>query len=305
MSLWLISISRQQRQIELKTPEIKITECPRDAMQGMHQFIPTDQKTEYINKLLEVGFDTIDFGSFVSVRAIPQMRDTKEVLGKLKLAESRSKLLAIVANYRGAAEAAEYPEISYLGYPFSISETFQQRNANTSINDAFETVKQMADLCGSNSKELLIYLSMGFGNPYGDKWNEEIVLEWTQRLTAIGVKTIAIADTIGMATAQQISELYPVLRRSFPGTEFGIHLHSTPDKYYEKIDAAFRAGCRRFDSAIKGFGGCPMAEDKLTGNIATEDLIGYFQSQGIVTGLDMGKFREAMLYAETIFAGIH
>jgi hydroxymethylglutaryl-CoA lyase len=281
---------------------IKLTECPRDAMQGLHDFVPTAIKAEYINLLLQVGFDTIDFGSFVSAKAIPQMQDTAEVLKKLDLSASKSKLLAIVANYRGAEEAAQHNEITYLGYPFSISETFQLRNTNTTIKDSFELVKRMMELCNNQQKELLVYLSMGFGNPYGDEWNVEIVEQWTEKLVGEGVKTIALADTIGMATAEQIKAIYPVLIRQFSGTEFGVHLHSTPAQSYEKIEAAYLSGCKRFDSALKGYGGCPMAADDLTGNIATENLIDYLKSHNALAELNMAKFREAMDYSGRIFS---
>jgi hydroxymethylglutaryl-CoA lyase len=271
-------------------------------MQGLHDFVPTEQKSAYINLLLQVGFDTIDFGSFVSPKAIPQMRDTAEVLSKLNLSSTHSKPLAIIANYRGAEDAVKHAEITYLGFPFSISETFQQRNTNSSISESFDTVKRINELCGSSGKQLLVYLSMGFGNPYGDEWNVEIVSQWAERMVGEGIKHIALADTIGMATADQIAGIYPALCNDFPGTEFGIHLHSTPDTWQEKIDAAYKSGCRSFDTTIKGYGGCPMAADDLTGNIATENLISYLQTQNEATGLDMEKFREAMAYAGGIFS---
>ena len=281
--------------------KIRITECPRDAMQGLHEFIPTELKAAYINLLLQVGFDTIDFGSFVSPKAIPQMRDTAEVLAQLHLDNTRSKLLAIIANYRGAKEASKHKEISYLGYPFSISETFQQRNANSSIADAFETVKRVRDLCNDNGQQLLIYLSMGFGNPYGDIWNEDIVLQWASKMVGEDIEHIALADTIGVSTAGQISAIYPLLVNTFPKTDFGIHLHSTPDDSFDKIDAAYKSGCKHFDTALKGYGGCPMAKDELKGNIATENLIGYLDSQNDPTGLNMDKWQEAMEFSDRIF----
>ena len=287
----------------MSSQPIKLTECPRDAMQGIHDFIPTELKAAYINLLLQVGFDTIDFGSFVSPKAIPQMQDTAAVLKKLDLSISntQSKLLAIIANYRGAEDAAQYDEISYLGYPFSISETFQLRNANSTIQHAFDTVKQIRELCSQADKELLVYLSMGFGNPYGDEWNVEIVQDWSQQLIAEGIKIIALSDTVGVATPEQITDIYPALCSAFPATEFGIHLHATPAGWKNKIDAAYKSGCRRFDSAIKGYGGCPMASDDLTGNIATENLIAYLEQQNEFTGLNMDKFREAMEYSVRIF----
>jgi len=281
--------------------KIKLTECPRDAMQGLHEFVPTELKAAYINLLLQVGFDTIDFGSFVSAKAIPQMQDTAAVLEKLDLSSERSKLLAIVANYRGAEEAAKHPQITYLGFPFSISETFQRRNANSGINEAFDIVKKIKELCSDTSQDLLVYLSMGFGNPYGDAWNIELVQQWTEKLVAENINVIALADTIGMATAEQISEIYPSLTNQFPNTEFGIHLHATPDAWHDKIEAAYQSGCKRFDTALKGYGGCPMAKDELTGNIATENLIGYLQSQNEPLELNYGKFREAVDFSGRIF----
>ncbi|WP_091153030.1 hydroxymethylglutaryl-CoA lyase [Mucilaginibacter pineti] len=280
---------------------IKITECPRDAMQGFIHFIPTDIKATYINLLLQVGFDTIDFGSFVSAKAIPQLQDTAQVLSKLDMGSTQSKLLAIIANYRGAEDAVKHEEITYLGYPFSISETFQLRNTNTTLPQAFDNVKRMQELSIANNKKLLVYLSMGFGNPYGDEWNTGIIEQWTAQLTALGIKNIALADTIGIANADQISSIYPDLSKKFPDTEFGIHLHSTPDTWQPKIAAAYQSGCKRFDVAIKGYGGCPMAADDLTGNIATENLIHYLQTQNEPLGLNMAKFQEAMDYAGKVF----
>lgn len=270
-------------------------------MQGLPEFVPTELKAAYINLLLQIGFDTIDFGSFVSAKAIPQMRDTADVLSKLDLSNSKSKLLAIIANYRGAEEAARHPEITYLGYPFSISETFQRRNTNSGINESFDTAKRMRALCETNNKQLLVYLSMGFGNPYGDEWNEEIVLQWAEKMINERITHIALADTIGIASPDQITSLYSLLKSHFPKTEIGIHLHSTPDTWKEKIDAAYKSGCRSFDTTVKGYGGCPMAKDELTGNIATENLLRYLQSQGEPTGLDMNKFNAAMQYADKIF----
>ena len=280
---------------------IQLTECPRDAMQGIPHFIPTDIKAQYINLLLRVGFDTIDFGSFVSARAIPQMQDTKEVLKKLDLAGSKSQLLAIIANYRGAEEAVVYDEISFLGYPFSISETFQRRNTNSGIGGAFETVQRINELCSASNKNLLIYLSMGFGNPYGDDWSKELVLEWATKLSAIGIKHLSLADTVGMAQADQIEEVYRLLASELKNTNLGIHLHATPGTWHEKVEAAYQSGCKRFDSALKGFGGCPMAADELTGNIATENVIYYLSEQGIDLGLNLDKLGEAMEYANCIF----
>jgi hydroxymethylglutaryl-CoA lyase len=280
---------------------IKITECPRDAMQGLHDFVPTDMKAEYINLLLQVGFDTVDFGSFVSPKSIPQMRDTAEVLSRLDLDNTSSKLLAIIANYRGAEDAVSHPEISYLGYPFSISETFQLRNTNTTIEQAFDNVKRINELCAANNKSLLIYLSMGFGNPYGDEWNTEIVKHWAQKMIDEGIGYIALSDTIGVATPQQITSLYPALTKLSEITEFGVHLHSTPDTWQEKVAAAYESGCKKFDAALKGYGGCPMAKDELTGNIATENLIAYLLHQNINLGLSLDKLSEAMDYSGKVF----
>lgn len=282
-------------------PKIKITECPRDAMQGLHRFIPTEIKAAYINSLLRVGFDTIDFGSFVSAKVIPQMQDTSAVLQQLDLSDTKSKLLAIVANHKGAEEAAKYPEITYLGFPFSISETFQQRNVNSGINQAFDTVKRIKELCTVNNKELLVYLSMGFGNPYGDEWNIELVQQWTEKLVNENINHIALADTIGIATSAQIKNIYPLICSQFPETEFGIHLHATPNNWHNKIEAAYQSGCIHFDTALKGYGGCPMAQDELTGNIATENLIGYLQLQNEHLGLDLNKLQEAMDYSVKVF----
>lgn len=280
---------------------IQITECPRDAMQGITAFIPTDIKAAYINLLLQVGFDTIDFGSFVSAKAIPQMQDTAAVLEKLDLSNSKSKLLAIIANYRGAEDAAQYEQITYLGFPFSISETFQQRNANTSIAEAFDIVKRIKELSDTKGKKLLVYLSMGFGNPYGDEWHNDIVLRWARKLIDEGIEYISLADTIGIAAPEQIESLYSSLSGNFKETIWGVHLHSTPNTWKPKVEAAFKSGCKRFDAALKGYGGCPMAKDELTGNIATENVISYFQSQNIDVGLNLDKLQEAMDYSGKVF----
>jgi hydroxymethylglutaryl-CoA lyase len=279
--------------------QIQITECPRDAMQGLKDFVPTDTKAEYINLLLQVGFDTIDFGSFVSPRAIPQMQDTAEVLKKLDLSGSKSKLLAIIANYRGAEDAAQYEEITYLGFPFSISETFQKRNTNSTMFESFDTVERIQDLCARTNKKLLIYLSMAFGNPYGDEWDLGILMNWVDNMHAADIWDIAIADTIGSSTPEQIAQVFSMLKGF--NQPFRLHLHSTPNTWREKVEAAYKSGCTRFDTTLKGYGGCPMAKDELTGNIATENVIGYLQSQNIELGLDMGKFQAAMEYAHRIF----
>ncbi|MES2457084.1 MAG: hydroxymethylglutaryl-CoA lyase [Bacteroidota bacterium] len=280
---------------------VKLVECPRDAMQGIHDFIPTSLKAEYINLLLQVGFDTIDFGSFVSPKAIPQLRDTKEVLSLLDLSATTSSLLAIVANLRGAEAAVSFEEIKYLGFPFSISETFQQRNTNSSIAQSLDTVKQMLELCDRSGKQAVVYLSMGFGNPYGDPWNAEIVEQWAAELIASGVKILSLSDTTGVSSPEKIKAILPGLLKKFSSTEIGLHLHSTPDTRMEKISAAYESGCRRFDSALKGFGGCPMAADDLTGNLATEDLIAYLDEQNIPHGLDLAKWQVAMRFSWKVF----
>ncbi|TKC03985.1 hydroxymethylglutaryl-CoA lyase [Pedobacter frigoris] len=280
---------------------IKLIECPRDAMQGIHDFIDTDLKAEYINLLLQVGFDTIDFGSFVSPKTIPQLRDTAEVLSKLNLSDTHSKLLAIVANLRGVQEAILHPEISYLGFPFSVSETFQQRNTNSSIIESMETIKQMLELCDKNNKTAVIYLSMGFGNPYGDEWNEEIVENWASQLVGNGAKILSLSDTTGVSSPEKIRQILPALVQRFESVEIGLHLHSTPATRLEKIEAAYESDCKRFDSALMGFGGCPMATDDLTGNLATEDLISYLQSKGENLGLNMSKWQEALQFSSRVF----
>ena len=282
---------------------IKLVECPRDAMQGIHDFIPTQLKAEYLNLLLQVGFDTLDFGSFVSPKAIPQLKDTAEVLSMLDLTQTSTKLLAIVANLRGVEDAVRFPEISYLGFPFSISETFQQRNTNSSISQSMDTVEQMLTHCDKAGKTAVVYLSMGFGNPYGDEWSTEIVQHWASALVEKGVKILALSDTTGVSTPEKISTLLPALINRFPQAEIGLHLHSTPEKRLEKIKAAFESGCQRFDSALKGYGGCPMAADDLTGNMATEDVLQYLKVQNIETGLNMDKFHEAMQFSSRVFTG--
>lgn len=280
---------------------MKLIECPRDAMQGLHDFIPTDIKAEYINKLLKVGFDTIDFGSFVSPKAIPQLKDTVQVLEKLDLSTSRSKLLAIVANIRGVQDAVLHEQISYLGFPFSVSETFQQRNTNSSIAESLNTVEELTNLCSQHNKTAVVYLSMGFGNPYGDTWSNEIVEQLAGELAKRGGKILSLADTIGVSAPEKINYLFPYLVKQFPNIEFGVHLHSTPSSWEEKIDAAYQSGCRRFDSALKGFGGCPMATNTLTGNIATENVISYLQGQGEELNLDMNAWQDAIMFSSQVF----
>lgn len=281
---------------------VKIIECPRDAMQGIKShFIPTQAKSTYINSLLKVGFDTIDFGSFVSPKAIPQMRDTAEVLSKLDLSTTKSKLLAIVANVRGANDASQFEEIDYLGYPFSISENFQMRNTHKTIEQSIDTLKEVLAIANRTNKEVVAYLSMGFGNPYGDPWNVEIVGEWTEKLSNLGVKILSLSDTIGSSTPEDISYLYSNLIPKYPNIEFGAHLHTTPTKWHEKIDSAFKAGCRRFDGAIKGYGGCPMAKDDLTGNMPTEKMLSYFTAEKIETNIKPMSFESAYNKALDIF----
>lgn len=281
---------------------LKLIECPRDAMQGLEKFIPTELKIQYINSLLKVGFDTIDFGSFVSPKAVPQMHDTIDLVRKLNIYDSDTALLAIVANYRGAEQAIFFDEIDYVGFPFSVSETFQQRNANASIEQSLSRVEEINTLCEQNNRELVVYLSMAFGNPYEDLWNEEIVAHWAEKLGDIGVHTIALADTVGVATPETIQSLFKTLIPEFSFIEFGAHLHSHPKKATERIKAAYDAGCRRFDSAMMGFGGCPMASDDLIGNIATESLLEFVQnSSDEESGINHEALREAKRIAARIF----
>ncbi len=281
--------------------KIHLVECPRDAMQGWKSFIPTSKKIEYINALLKVGFDTIDLGSFVSAKAIPQMADTKEVICQLSMVNNKTKLLAIVANVRGAKEAVEFDKITYLGFPFSISPTFQLRNTNSTIEESLIRVEEIQRLCKNNNKELVVYISMGFGNPYGDIYNEQIVIKWVDVLTAMGIKIISLADTIGLAQPQQISSILNILIPKYPDVQIGVHLHSTATNWKEKIDAALLTGCKRFDGALKGIGGCPMADDELVGNMDTELMIPYFEQQGLIPGLDKGAMKEALKIANQIF----
>lgn len=285
--------------------KIKLIECPRDAMQGWTDFIPTEKKIDYINALLKVGFDTIDFGSFVSPKAIPQMQDTAEVLARLDLSQTRSKLLAIIANTQGAILASEHDAIQYLGFPFSISENFQMRNTHKTIAESLVTLQEILEIADKSNKEVVAYLSMGFGNPYGDPWNTEIVGEWTQKLSDMGVKILSLSDTVGSSTPDVISYLYSNLIPKYPKIEFGAHLHTTPDKWFEKIDAAYKAGCRRFDGAIQGFGGCPMATDNLTGNMPTEKLLSYFTAQKENTNLSPMSFESAYNEASKVFNEFH
>lgn len=280
---------------------IKITECPRDAMQGIHDWIPTETKIAYINTLLKVGFDTIDFGSFVSPKAIPQMRDTAEVLAGLDLSSTDSRLLAIVANMRGARDAASFDEIDFLGYPFSISETFQIRNTNATIEESLQRVADIQATTIKSGKQLVVYVSMGFGNPYGDEWSAEIVIKWVTALYALGIRRLALSDTIGISTPDSISYLFSNLIPAFPDVAFGAHLHTTPETWREKVHAAYRGGCRRYDGALKGFGGCPMARDELTGNMPTEKLISYMTEVDKNFTFNEEALTESLAYTSKVF----
>ncbi|GAB2501031.1 hydroxymethylglutaryl-CoA lyase [Algoriphagus taiwanensis] len=280
---------------------IKLIECPRDAMQGIPDFIDTAIKAAYINQLLEVGFDTIDFGSFVSPKAIPQMRDTAEVLEMLDLHKAKSKLLAIVANVRGAEDALRFSEIDFLGFPLSVSETFQQRNTNASIADALKTVEAIQNLCAAKGKKQVVYLSMGFGNPYGDPYSLELIAEFVEKLTQLQIETVSLSDTIGVATPALITQLFEVQTQAFPHIEFGAHLHSRPELVGEKVRAGLEGGCKRFDGALMGFGGCPMAKDNLVGNMATELMIPALEQEGFDLGLNKSELQEAMKLAKFVF----
>lgn len=286
-------------------PKIKIIECPRDAMQGIKDFIPTEKKVHYLQALLRVGFDTIDFGSFVSPKAIPQMQDTAEVLARLDLSKTQTKLLAIIANTQGAQLASIHKEIRYLGFPFSISENFQMRNTHKTIAESLITLREILDIADATNKEVVAYLSMGFGNPYGNPWSVEIVGEWTEKLANMGVKILSLSDTVGSSTPDAINYLFSNLISKYPHIEFGAHLHTTSDKWHEKIDAAYKAGCVRFDGAIQGFGGCPMAKDDLTGNMPTEKLLSYFTTQKADTNTSSISFESAYKEATKIFTAYH
>ena len=282
--------------------KVKLIECPRDAMQGVtSHFIPTASKAQYINALLRVGFDTIDFGSFVSPKAIPQMRDTAEVLSKLDLSRTESKLLAIVANVRGANDASQFEEIDYLGYPFSISENFQMRNTGKTISESIDILDEILNIAEKSNKQVVAYLSMGFGNPYGNPWNVDIVAEWTRQLVAMGVRILSLSDTVGSSTPETISYLFSNLIPQYSTIEFGAHLHTTPTTWHKKVNAAYLAGCNRFDGAIKGYGGCPMAKDELTGNMPTEKLVSYFTQVKASTNISAMSFESAYNEALKIF----
>ena len=284
---------------------VKIIECPRDAMQGIKMFIPTEKKVQYIQSLLRCGFDTLDFGSFVSAKAIPQMQDTAEVLAQLDLSQTQTRLLAIIANTKGAELASVHNEIKYLGFPFSISENFQMRNTHKTIAESLVTLQEILDIANKTDKEVVAYLSMGFGNPYGDPWNVDIVGEWTEKLANMGVTILSLSDTVGSSTPEDIDYLFSNLIPKYPNIEFGAHLHTTPDAWFEKVDAAYKAGCTRFDGAIKGFGGCPMAKDDLTGNMPTEKMLSYFTANKVETGVQMMSFEAAYNEALNIFNFYH
>ncbi|HMC99242.1 MAG TPA: hydroxymethylglutaryl-CoA lyase [Ferruginibacter sp.] len=285
----------------LSPQKIKLIECPRDAMQGWKHLIPTEKKIEYINALIHVGFDTIDFGSFVSPKAIPQMADTREVVENLELGNTNTKLLAIIANERGAAEAVSFDKISYLGFPFSISQTFQMRNTNSTIIESLGRVETIQELCVKNNKQLVVYLSMGFGNPYGDPYDESIVFEWANKIAAMGIKIISLADTVGVATPEQVNRVTKYVIDALPDVEIGVHLHSTALNWQAKLEAAVEAGCERFDGALKGIGGCPMAGDDLVGNMDTEMMIPYFKERGCLDGMDMQALSTVTKLASAVF----
>ncbi len=285
--------------------KVKIIECPRDAMQGIKALIPTEEKAKYIQALLGCGFDTVDFGSFVSPKAIPQMVDTAEVLSLLDLTKTKSKLLAIVANIRGAQNACMHKEIEYLGYPFSISENFQMRNTHKTIEQSVEALEEILQIANANNKEVVTYISMGFGNPYGDPWNVEIVGEWTEKLAEMGARILSLSDTVGTSTPENITYLFSNLIPKYPEIEFGAHLHTTPTKWHEKVDAAYKSGCRRFDGAVQGFGGCPMAKDELTGNMPTEKMLSYFTAEKVTTSVNWMAFEAAFNKATALFSEYH
>jgi hydroxymethylglutaryl-CoA lyase len=286
------------------TQPVKIIECPRDAMQGIKRFIPTQDKIDYVNALLNVGFDTIDIGSFVSPHAVPQMADTALLLSNCNWHESKSKLLVIVANTRGAREASMFEQVNYLGFPFSVSPTFQKRNTNATQDEALKTVDEIQNICVRSGKELVLYLSMGFGNPYGDAWNADVVMQWAEKMSTRAIKIMSLADTVGVADAASVGYLFGEVTKQFSGIEFGAHLHTAPHNWKEKIDAAWNNGCRRFDGALKGFGGCPMAADALVGNMPTENLLSFIEEKQVDLGLNKNALVEAMRLADGVFQTI-
>ncbi|WP_010180970.1 hydroxymethylglutaryl-CoA lyase [Aquimarina agarilytica] len=285
--------------------KLKLIECPRDAMQGIKQFIPTKTKLQYLQMLVNCGFNTLDVGSFVSPKAIPQMADTKEVIEHLDLSSTQTKLLTIVANTRGALAAAAMPQVSYIGFPFSISETFQMRNTHKTIAESEAILKEIIGIAKTSNKQVVVYISMGFGNPYGEPWNPSIVSEWVAKIAAMGVAVISLSDTVGSSTSQTITELFSALIPAYPNIEFGAHLHTSLSTWFEKIDAAYLAGCRRFDGAIQGYGGCPMAGDALIGNMPTEKMISYFTTQKEVFDVDVMRFESAHNQATVLFSQYH
>jgi len=295
----------QEKSTRLMPEIVKVIECPRDAMQGIKTWIPTEEKVRYIQSLLGCGFNTIDFGSFVSPKAIPQMVDTAEVLSQLDLSDTESKLLTIVANVRGAQDACLHNQINYLGYPFSISENFQMRNTHKTIAQSVESLKEILTIADASGKEVVTYISMGFGNPYGDPWDVDIVGEWTEKLAAMGARILSLSDTVGTSTPEVIDYLFSNLIPKYPEIEFGAHLHTTPKKWHEKVDAAYKAGCRRFDGAIQGFGGCPMAKDELTGNMPTEKMLSYFNTEKVDSGVNWLVFEAAYNKASKLFSEYH
>ncbi len=281
---------------------VKIIECPRDAMQGIKEFIPTERKVSYINKLLKVGYHALDFGSFVSPDIIPQMADTAKVIQGIDTGVSNTKLISIIANERGASEACLYPAITHLGFPFSVSETFQRRNANSTIEESLERVKRIKELCDKHDKEMIVYISMGFGNPYGDEYNPEIVEKWVMKLHQFGIGIFMLSDTVGVADPKIISHLFSTLVPALPHAEIGAHLHTAPHNWKEKIEAAYKNGCRRFDAAIRGYGGCPMAKDELIGNMPTENLINYFSTEDLEPGFSIQSFEDCLREANNVFS---
>lgn len=281
--------------------KVKLIECPRDAMQGLDSFIPTETKVAYLNQLLKVGFHTLDFGSFVSPKAIPQLRDTEKVLEQLDLSQSDTRLLAIVANYRGAKKACSLEKIHYIGFPFSISETFQLRNTNSTIEESFDLIRDIQELAVKSDKKLVVYLSMGFGNPYGDPWNAEIVIRWIDELQQMGIRIFALSDTIGVSNRESIEYIFGKLIPAFDQLEIGAHFHTTPSQWKEKFVAALDSGCVRFDGAIRGYGGCPMAKDELTGNMAMENMLFYLWEHEFLLEIDRQAFNDSVALSGTVF----
>ena len=278
---------------------LRLIECPRDAMQGLKHFIPTEKKIKFLNLLLDIGFDTLDFGSFVSPKAIPQMADTADIVPHL--IKNNTKLLAIVANYKGALQASQFDKIDLIGFPFSISETFQIRNTHATLNEAFERVAVIQNLCEESGKNLILYLSMGFGNPYNDPWSVDIIDYWLNRMLPLGIRSLQLSDTIGIASPEKITEVFEFTSNQFPTLDIGVHLHTRPDVWLGKMDAAYKAGCRKFDGALLGFGGCPMAKDDLVGNMPMENMIKYVEGLNEPTQYDSDKLKEALEMAHRLY----